>query len=383
MSVIILKDYNDKLNDAFDKIFQRFNFSPKGEVFIKPNFSGRPPVRPGENTDPDILRKLIENIISKGARKVIVGHGALLGTSDKKFPFEEIIKDGGFSFLYKMPKVELLDFDKEEKELIESEGFSFLIPKKIKKFDSYINFAKLKTHMETTVTFSLKNQMGLVSVADRIQMHRNALEESISYIAKLIRPTISIIDGTVSMECNGPHHGKGKNTNLIIAGNDMVELDSAASFLINVDFRKVSHISNAERLGVGRYPSGEYLDYIKKYKIDDFVLAKKYEKFGKNIYAWPTTACSRCITAINESGKIIKRHPLRNIGPIKKIFLGNKKINVVIGRADSLEISKNEKIIAIGCCSKSFAERQNINNLNKCPPSVKETLKYIKKELNY
>ncbi len=63
--------------------------------------------------------------------------------------------------------------------------------------------------------------------------------------------------------------------------------------------------------------------------------------------------------------------------------MGNKKINVIIGKANNLNIPKSEKIIAIGSCVRGFAERHNVKNLNKCPPTVKDTLEYIKEELNY
>lgn len=381
MAVLVLKSDKGKAKDGFIEIFRKFNYIPKGEVFIKPNFSGRPPMIPGENTDPDLLKILIEILLENGAGKVIVGHGALLGTQDKIFPFEKIIKNGGFSFLYNLKGVELLNLDKEKKELVESEGLSFLLPKRLKNFNSYINFAKLKTHMETMVTLSLKNQMGLVSIADRVQMHRTNLEECIAHLGKLIKPTLNIIDGIISMEGNGPHHGRSKKSDLLFAGDDMVELDATVSHLIGVSFEKVYHIYLANKIGAGRYPSREQLEELGDFKLKDFRLALKYEKFGKNIYAWPTTACSRCITAINESGKIIKKHPLRHLEVVKKIFLGNKRINVVIGKADNLVLPKGEKIICIGNCTKRFAEKNGLKTIDKCPPTVKEALEHIKKEI--
>ena len=383
MSVIVLKENGETLRDSFLRIFEKLGFQPNGKVLIKPNFSGRPPIIPGENTDPQFLRELIGILIEKGAEEVIIAHGALLGTPDKHFSFEEVINGGGFSFLYEMPKVKILDLDKEEKELLEFDYIKFLIPKILRTVDFYINLAKIKTHMEATVTFSLKNQMGLASVGDRIRMHKTDLETTIAYLGKLIRrPDFSIVDGIIAMEGNGPHHGKSKKLDMIVAGDDMVELDSSICFLLNIDFKKVKHIITAEQLGIGHFPSEDYLNSISKYKILDFIYAARYEKFGKNIYAWPTTGCSQCITALNESGKIVKKHPFKYRKLIKKIFFGNKKINIVIGKADNLKLSENEKIIAIGHCAMNFAQRCNKNCVDKCPPTVKETIDHINKEVN-
>jgi uncharacterized protein (DUF362 family) len=382
MAVIVLKEKGDTLEESFEKIFKKFNYSPKGRVFIKPNFSGRSPIIAGENTDPKFLEKFTDFLVKKGADEVIIGHCSLLGTPDKQFPFDKIISEGGFSFLREKRKVRLLDLDKEDKEETKINNFTFSIPKIIRNADSYINLAKLKTHMETTVTFSLKNQMGLVSASNRINMHKNDLEDLIAQIGKLIKPTFSIVDGIISMEGNGPHNGESRKSDMIIAGDDTVELDSVTAFLIGIDFKKVKHILIANRIGAGNFPTENYLLSVEKYRILDFKLAAKNYRFGKNLYLWPTTSCSRCITAVNECGKIIKRHPIENFDLIKKIFFGNKRINIVLGKADDLQLSDEEKIILIGQCTKCFANKKHLKILEKCPPSIKETLKYIKKELN-
>ncbi len=369
------------MGESFKKIFTHFNFVPHGKIFIKPNISGRPPLIPGENTNPEFLKELVEFLLKNGAEEVIIGHGALLGTYDRQFPFDEIIEKGGFSFLKQMMRVKLVDLDKEEREIIGFGKAKFSINKLLKNADTYINLAKLKTHMETTVSLSLKNQMGLVTMTDRVKMHQADLEKNIAYLAKFIKPNLSIVDGIVAMEGNGPHHGKAKKLDLVFASNDMVELDSIICYLIQVDFKEVPHIAMAKDIGVGHYPFNEYLSSLEEYKTADFKLAGKYERFGKNFYAWPTTACSKCIVAINESGKIFKKNPFKNLKTIKKIFVGNKKVNVVIGKADNLEIPKEEKIICIGQCTKELAKKRGLKWLAKCPPSVKETAEYIKTEL--
>jgi hypothetical protein len=163
----------------------------------------------------------------------------------------------------------------------------------------------------------------------------------------------------------------------------MVELDSAISNLIGLDFKKINHIVKAENIGVGKFPVPEILEKFKDGKFLDFKLAMKFERFGKNFYAWPTYSCSRCITALNEFGRDIKKHPIKNIKFIKKAFVGNKKIHFVIGRADdlSLSIEKGDTIISIGNCSKNFSQKCGINCLDKCPPTVKETREWIENSL--
>lgn len=380
MNTLIFKENGNTLRETFKKIFDELGIAPQGKILIKPNFSGRSPIIEGENTDPVFLKELAEFLIGKGAEEIIIAHGGLLGTADRQYPFDQIIDSGGFASFRQMPKITLFNLDKDEKELVESNGFKFLLPKILKNVDLYINLAKLKTHMETTVSLSVKNQMGLVAPGDRVNMHHTKLHESLAALGAIVKPDLSIIDGIVAMEGNGPHHGKSRKIDVITAGTDMVKLDCLTSHIVGIDFKTAKHVCLARELGVGEFPSEEELREADKFKIPDFVQAAKYEKFG-NITAWPTTACSRCITAINESGKLIKKHPFKNFGLIRKIFLSKKKMNVVIGRAEGLELPKGEKVICIGKCSQDFADKNCVKCLNKCPPSVEEALNWLKKEI--
>jgi len=380
MAVIALKSGNSNLKENLLAIFKELNYSPKGRIFIKPNFSGRPPLIPGENSDPEFIKILAETLLENGAQEIIIGHGGLLGTADRKYPFEQIIEGGGFEFLKKLAGVRLLNLDEDPKEEIKSDLLTFHIPQILKKVDSYINLAKVKAHMEATVSFALKNQMGLIAMEDRINMHRTNLESTISQLGKITKPDLNIIDGIIAMEGNGPHHGQPKELNLLVAGTDMVETDSLLCELLSIDAQSVAHITEAEKIGAGQMATNEIKQKFAQLKVSDFKPALRYEKFGKNIYVWPTTSCSRCITALNESGKLIKKNPLKHLNLVRKIFFGNKKINLVIGKAHNLNLPKEEKIICFGHCSKEFADKSQLGCLDKCPPAVGEAMQYLIKK---
>ena len=382
MKAIALQSGKINLRENLLTIFESQNYKPKERILIKPNFSGRPPLIPGENTDPDFLRTLIELLLEKGSKKVIIGHGGLLGTYDREYPFEQIVESGGFSFLYKMPSVEVYNFDNHKRELIEIGGTNFLIPTLLKEIDNYINLAKLKTHMEVGVSLALKNQMGMVAPGDRIKIHHTELDEMIVHLGKIMKPDLNIIDGIIAMEGNGPHHGKPTQLNLVIAGTDIVETDCLACYLVGIDFDKIQYIKKSAENGIGDFPSDETLKKFENLKVRNFKPAQKYEKFGRNFYVWPTRSCSRCITALNESGREMKKHPIKYKRFLARSFLGNKKINIIIGKpGKDFQISDSEQTICIGQCTQKYAEFCNLKCLNKCPPTVKETTEYLNKEI--
>ncbi len=376
----IAKNINNKIEEVFIKAFKELGLKPHGIVFLKPNLCGRPPILPGENSDPVFTKELVTFLLKNGASKVIIGHTSLLGTSDKAFPFEEVIKGGGFDIFYNMDRVEIMNLDLEKKNKERIEGAIFNIPEIVRKADFYINLAKVKTHMETTVSFSLKNQMGLLALQDRIRMHQTDLETHIALLGKILKPHLAILDGIVSMEGNGPHHGQPNKTNFIGFGTDMVELDSAVAYIIGFDFKAIKQIAIAQEIGAGQYPQEENLiKYKEAVNIKKFKPADKVYKYGKNAAAYPTYSCSRCITAVNEFGHAIKKHPLKNWWFIKKALFGRQKINIVFGKADELELDKKDKNIFIGRCSANCAQKHGQKCLDKCPPSVKETEVFIRR----
>ncbi len=383
MSVRIYQncDYHN-LTGNLKKILREYNISGKRKIFIKPNFSGRSPIIPGENTDPEFLRKLTAALREEGTQEIIIGHTSLLGTPDRHFPFEKLIQEGGYSSLLEESNVKLINLDNQKRRYEKYKNVTISVPESINECDVYINLAKIKTHIETKVSLSLKNQMGLPLPLERVNMHRFGLEGLIAFLGTIAKPDLNIIEGMPAMEEDGPHHGKPKELGIIFTGRDMVETDSVISFLMGFNFKDIGHIVLAEEMNVGNYPSEEEIKSLEKNRFVGFKKAHQYKKFGRNIYVWPTTACSRCITALNESGKKIKKNPFKYSKFLRKAFLGDEKIHIIIGRAENLKIPEGEKCIVIGRCPKSFSQERGVKNLDRCPPTIKETLKFIKENLD-
>ena len=231
----------------------------------------------------------------------------------------------------------------------------------------------MKTHMETTVSLSLKNQMGLVSLGDRKNMHKIDLHSTIAHLAKIIVPDLNIIDGIVGMEGNGPHHGKNKKTNLMVIGNNMVEVDSLACYLMGIDCERVKHISEARKIDVGDYAEDDekqkYENYVDRFKEADRVYRK-----GLKLYVWPTTSCSACIFSLSRAfDELIKKHPLK---ALKRLLID--EMNIIIGRPDDLRIEGSKNVCALGECCEEISRSVRIKKFLKgCPPGIEDIIKIL------
>jgi len=206
-------------------------------------------------------------------------------------------------------------------------------------------------------------------------MHKKDLEKGIASLAVCLRPNLCIIDGIVSMDGDGPHHGRTRKTNVLVYSDNMLEADYLASFIIGYIPDEIQHINYAINLGVGKAIPKEIIEGFDKYKILDFKLPEEsLSKIGLTV--WPTTACSQCIFNLAKTRNYI----LRSAQLLFRLVLSKKgTYNVVIGRADNLQSKPLSNIIAIGNCAKNFSKTKGVCFLDGCPPTTMNIYKFIKK----
>ena len=283
MSVSIRKGADIRKN--LEEVFAELSFVPGKRVYIKPNLCGRSPVMPGENTSTAVMDALIDMFVSRGC-SVTIGHGALLGTRGRQTSFEQTLRESGFTRYLSRPGVQVVNLDLLERTRVDIDGSVFHLPLRFLKeeLDSYINLAKIKSHMETGVSLSLKNQMGLPAPEDRRLMHKTGLDLAIARLGLACRPDLSILEGYPAMEGNGPHHGSPRNMALIAAGTDLVELDSLVAGLLGYRADEISHVSQAARIAVGSKASPALQSRFENYAVPDFKRANAVFRFGRNYF---------------------------------------------------------------------------------------------------
>ena len=108
----------------------------------------------------------------------------------------------------------------------------------------------MKTHFHTTVTLGAKNQKGLLLPEDKQFDHLEVrLHPALSEYARLARPHLTLVDGIVGMEGEGPTKGRPKRAGVIALGTDIYETDFACARFMGVDPMKVRHLAYAVERG--------------------------------------------------------------------------------------------------------------------------------------
>ncbi|HBP65039.1 MAG TPA: iron-sulfur protein [Desulfosporosinus sp.] len=121
--------------------------------------------------------------------------------------------------------------------------------------DVIIPISKLKTHGMMTFTGAVKILFGVIPGLLKAEYHLKMFKvddfaDLLVDIATYIKPALSIMDGVVGMEGDGPSAGKPRNIGALILSTDPFALDVVAADLIGLKPEKVPTIRAARARGL-------------------------------------------------------------------------------------------------------------------------------------
>ncbi len=227
-------------------------FVKKGQkVLIKPNIGWDVIPEMAANTNPLLVKRIIEHCIKAGAKEVYVFDH----TIDN---WLNCYKNSGIERIAKSAGAKVVPANTENYyEPIEIPGGIKLKKAKVHQLlletDVFINVPVLKDHNSTRMTCCLKNTMGLVW--DRRFWHSNDLNQCIADFALFEKkPALNVIDCYNVMVKHGPQGVSKEDLVLmksLILTTDWVAGDSAAAKMLGVDVEKIEYIPIAHKMGIG------------------------------------------------------------------------------------------------------------------------------------
>ncbi len=227
-------------------------FVKNGErILVKPNVCAAKPSSTGTVTDPELVAEICLMVKEAGGEPVVgespihpfrsarVFRKAGYGDFQKRFGFPLVDFDASDSVVVKVPRGKVLREVRVARTVLECQGL--------------INVPVLKTHLQTIVTLGLKNLKGLVPGEDKVHVHVRGLDEGIVDLNTLFPSRLVVVDAMVGMEGElGPTNGRPVGMGLLVAGDNVVEVDATCCRLMGLDPRRVPHIRKAEERGLGR-----------------------------------------------------------------------------------------------------------------------------------
>jgi len=247
--------------------------TPKSRALIKPNLLLAKEPEFGIDTHPEVVRAVIKVLKEIGCA-IYLGDGPCIWGAQADNA-DEVYEKSGIKKVCEEESIELVTFERKRWRK------KFPLTDWLDKCDCVVNIPKFKTHNLTTLSGAIKNLYGLVWKTYKTELHKKYFE--VEEFSKIIvdiyeetKPVLTVIDGIVAMEGDGPAtSGKLRNVGLLLTGNDCVALDSVLASIMGIEPTDVLTTREASRRGLGIADIksisilGEKLEDV---KIKDFLL---------------------------------------------------------------------------------------------------------------
>jgi len=266
----------NELRRSIDLIGGIQTFVAKGNrVLLKPNLLyGRSPEK-AVTTHPAIVKGMIQ-IVREAGGVPFIGDSPSVGSTIKA------AEKAGIKTVAEEMKCPLVEFDKP---VFPTKGrgkiFKQLeIDQTVLEADVIINLPKWKTHTQMLLTLGVKNLFGCIPGPRKAVWHLKAGEDRKTFaqilvdVYQVIRPSLTVLDGVVGMEGNGPNSGRPIRLGLILASGDSLHLDQIVCDLLGISRKSLLTNRMAFENGMG------------KDKID--VLGEKVEAVRIPSFQFPT-----------------------------------------------------------------------------------------------
>jgi hypothetical protein len=112
-----------------------------------------------------------------------------------------------------------------------------------------VNLPAMKTHTLTGVTLGMKNAFGILPMP-KADFH-DRLPEVLGDLVRIRKPDLTIVDGLVAMEGDGPLWGSPMPMGVLVAGRDMLAVDAVCTALMGFEAARVDALRLAAARGLG------------------------------------------------------------------------------------------------------------------------------------
>lgn len=283
-----IKEYEESLLDnTINEIFEKHKFNllikPGMTVCVKPNLLTKKRPEDAVTTNPLLVKAICKKVISLGARCILADSPAGLYTK------------GTLEGIYKVSEMNIVEEIGAELNYDTSYTLCNINGKMIKNIDIIIpildadlviNLAKIKTHSMMNLTGATKNLFGIIPGMRKAEIHSryedySDFANSLIDISKYVKKQISIVDGIIAMEGNGPNAGTPKELGIVLAGENQFEIDYVITKIIGMNIEDAYMVNESMKRKLfdpnNIEITGESIDNVKclDFKFPDTIYKKR------------------------------------------------------------------------------------------------------------
>lgn len=225
---------------------------PSGRTLLKPNVVASGPKFSNAFTRPEFTEGVLRALKSRAKGMTELAVGERCGIT---VPTRMAFRGAGYYEMFDRVGCDHYHFEEAtqvEIPLYHRERLrdSIFTPEPVARADFFVNCPKFKAHPWTTVTFSMKNYIGIQDDRHRLIDHDHLLNEKVADLQYIVQPQFIAIDAIVA--------GEGRmltpipfSLGMVIMGNNQVAFDAVCCHIIGVDPLSVDHIRLAYERGFG------------------------------------------------------------------------------------------------------------------------------------
>ncbi|MGQ9629336.1 MAG: DUF362 domain-containing protein [bacterium] len=360
--VSLVKVENEKVHDAVKRAIDLIGgigkyVKRKDRVVIKVNMFIKDTLESGKITDPRVVLAVAKLAKDRGAKITVVERTHNIYADFEAFPeierYAKVVSLDDVPHIHKhIPGARSLKLEVP-------------IPNIIEECDVFINIPGLRTHALTKISNAMKNLMGILPGETPKYVHICGLEDSIVDLNAFRRSDLVVVDAIYSLQGNFPGEGDPLKTDIVMAGDNAVAVDSVASRIVGFDPTEVYTISEGRARGLGPIDLdniellGESLPEISR-GINFEKPALNYDGFRGRFEIVDSGICDACRRALACGLTAASHHP-------KYSEVGD--VTIAVGPPEGRYNFKNEKVILYGnCARRTFVATNKHLWVPGCPP---------------
>lgn len=222
---------------------------PGDRVLLKPNLLTA--ARPTKEctTRPEIVY-WVARLVQEAGGKPFLGDSPAFGSA------RGVALANGYGSILEELNLPVIDFQGGRYQTA-GQGFNhLLLSREAMEADVVINLPKVKSHVQLTLTLGVKNLFGCVPGKMKAWWHMEAGKDSSRFsnmlveTAHTINPNLTILDGIIGHEGNGPSGGEPRQLGIVGASANVFGLDRAMIEILGAEPASIPTVAASQRLGL-------------------------------------------------------------------------------------------------------------------------------------
>ena len=231
------------------------SFAAKGDrILLKPNLLMAKSPDEAVTTHPVVIRAMVRLLKNAGAC-VVIGdspggpfNARMLKKLYRQCGLLDIAQDEGVALNY---NTEAMEVTSDTAKLLKRMTLTAML----QDVDKVISIAKFKTHQLTTLTGAVKNLFGMVPGILKMEYHLKMRDvrdfsNALIDVSLAVKPVLSIMDGVMAMEGEGPSAGVPRKLGVILASPSPYHLDVVMASIAGIDPGRVPTVACAAARGL-------------------------------------------------------------------------------------------------------------------------------------